>query len=569
MGPETVWKLLRRLALACLLLLAAAPVHAAAPNRPCHAAAGSGGAAPLAWHCDNAHWSLAAERTFLRFPVAADAPPPTVFVTRLTRFAAMRLTVVAADGRQASREVGVSEMRPAAEGWTMRTALPRLDAPVVRVVVQVDGARHVGMLSQARVLNQRAERDAPGLRQLVIAALCGLLCAPFLFNFAFYRVLRQRFLVWHSLALLFMLLQTLITSGLINRFATFSVGQLAIASTTAFGIGIAAAALFTADFIEPDRLDRLHRRLLVAVAPWIAVFTGFYIFAQGPLRGIAPSLYYASYIPILALFAWVMAVAWRRGSRAVRFQIAAWVPFMTVGSVRIASALGATPAPLELDFEQQLAVALEVLIAGLGVVDRFMILRRQRDHALFETRRLGDAADRDSLTGLLNRRGFEARFAELAEGGYSAIALLDLDHFKTVNDTHGHAVGDRVLRAVANALEPDADTLAVRLGGEEFLLLLRNADAAARAERRRAAIPLRVSAEVPGLDRMVTASMGLVEQIPGFPAHHEFALFYAHCDRLLYEAKRNGRNRTASERMRTFGDRRRGDRRRRAGVQAA
>ena len=67
----------------------------------------------------------------------------------------------------------------------------------------------------------------------------------------------------------------------------------------------------------------------------------------------------------------------------------------------------------------------------------------------------------------------------------------------------------------------------------------------------------------------VTASMGLVEQVPGFPAHRDFALLYAHCDRLLYEAKHNGRNRTASERLQSFAERRRRDRRRARASQAA
>ncbi|MCA1660692.1 MAG: GGDEF domain-containing protein [Novosphingobium sp.] len=567
MGPKTVWKLLRRLALACLLLLAAPAASAA--SGPCHAAASLAesdaavAASPQRWTCGNANWSLAAERTYLRFSVAPGQPPPTTFATRLTRFEAMRLTVAAADGRSVSREVRVSDMQPASEGLIMRIPLPRLDASLSEVVVRIDGARHVSMLSQAHLLERHAADAAPGRRQLVIAALCGLLCAPFLFNFAFYFVLRQRFLVWHSLAVSLMLLQTLITSGLINRFVAFSVSQLALTQTAAFGAAVAAAALFTADLIEPEKLDRLHRRLLAAMVPWIAAFTAFYLLADGPLRGIAPTIYYASYIPVLALFAWVMAVALRRGSRAVRFQIAAWIPLMAVGSVRIASVLGAAAAPLDLDFEQQLAFVLEVLISGLGVVDRFMVLRRQRDQALFEARVLEQAVERDPLTGLINRRGIEQRFADCRSRGFRTMAVLDLDHFKTVNDTHGHGVGDDVLRAVAHALAPDDDTIVVRLGGEEFLLLLRGRDAAARAERRREAISTRVAADVPGLERIVTASMGLVEQTAGLAAGG-FAAQFAHCDRLLYEAKRAGRNRTMRERVQTFTERRRRHRRARA-----
>jgi len=563
MGSGKLW---RRAAIGLAgALLAFLPASAAAAE-PCHAAAALDqdyaalAATPARWTCADANWSLVAERTFLRFSIAPGEPQPTTFSTRLTRFAAMRLTVIAADGRSASTDLGSDDLEPADDASQMRARLPKLDRPVAQVVVRIDGPRHIAMLSQAHLFDQRAADAAPGRRQLLIAALCGLLCAPFLFNFAFYRVLRQRFIVWHTLAVLFLLLQTLVTSGLINRFVRLSVSELAVTSMVAFGAGVAAAALFIADLIEPDKLDPLHRRLLAAIVPWVAVFTALYGFADGPLRAIAPTLFFASWVPVLVLLAWVMAVALRRGSRAVKFQIAASIPFMAVGSARIASALGATAAPIDFQFEQQLAIVAEVLITGLGVVDRFMVLRRQRDHALLETRLLELAVERDPLTGLINRRGIEQRFVELRAQGFATMAVLDLDHFKLVNDTHGHAVGDAVLRAVALAFAPDADTQVVRLGGEEFLLLIRGDDAAARAERRRAAIPLRVAAEVPGLDRVVTASMGLVEQVSGFAAHHDFALLYAHCDRLLYEAKRNGRNQTASERLKTFAERRRRDR---------
>ena len=161
---------------------------------------------------------------------------------------------------------------------------------------------------------------------------------------------------------------------------------------------------------------------------------------------------------------------------------------------------------------------------------------------------------------LSNRRGIEERFEDLRRAGFDTLAVIDLDHFKRVNDVCGHSVGDRVLAATGLALREDPDRCAWRLGGEEFLLLLRERNAPARAESRRQAITSRISALVPGLPAPVIASMGLVELPRGAMLATGYAELYARADRLLYEAKRNGRNRTVSERLKTFTGRR-GERR--------
>ncbi|MBO0749284.1 MAG: GGDEF domain-containing protein, partial [Porphyrobacter sp.] len=128
--------------------------------------------------------------------------------------------------------------------------------------------------------------------------------------------------------------------------------------------------------------------------------------------------------------------------------------------------------------------------------------------------------------------------------------------FKAVNDRHGHGIGDEVLRVVAAALEPDDDTLVLRMGGEEFLLLLRGRDAIQRAEQRRQAIAARIASQVPGLERVVTASMGLIEVPRNAMPNATFAQLYERADQLLYEAKQAGRNRTMSERLKLFVPRR-------------
>ena len=153
----------------------------------------------------------------------------------------------------------------------------------------------------------------------------------------------------------------------------------------------------------------------------------------------------------------------------------------------------------------------------------------------------------DALTGIPNRRAalgaLKVEHSRMRRTGAPlSVALLDIDHFKRVNDDFGHATGDRVLCQVAMVLAAQArvtDTVA-RWGGEEFLALLPGSLAGARVfcERTRIAIQ---SLVCPGVHR-ITASVGVAEVEPG----EDPADAIARADQLLYQAKRTGRNRVAS-----------------------
>lgn len=160
-------------------------------------------------------------------------------------------------------------------------------------------------------------------------------------------------------------------------------------------------------------------------------------------------------------------------------------------------------------------------------------------------------AQRDELTGLANRRHMSTlleseRERSEARGERFCLAVLDIDRFKRINDTHGHPAGDQVLKvfaAQALAAIRDADVLA-RWGGEEFMLMLPGTGLmAARLglERLRTrAEALRVAHE--GCELVFTLSAGLVEHLPGEP----LAETIARADRALYQAKQQGRNKVVS-----------------------
>jgi len=164
------------------------------------------------------------------------------------------------------------------------------------------------------------------------------------------------------------------------------------------------------------------------------------------------------------------------------------------------------------------------------------------------TRELIDAALTDPLTGLHNRRGLEGRAEALhfRPGGVPVTQvwiMVDIDHFKRVNDTHGHEAGDEVLKAVAEALRSTARgaDLVARFGGEEFVLVLpdTSAELAVRiAERLRLAIEA-LSTEVDGQVIRVTASFGVAQRA----AQDSQLEVLERADAALYSSKKDGRNR--------------------------
>jgi diguanylate cyclase (GGDEF)-like protein len=148
----------------------------------------------------------------------------------------------------------------------------------------------------------------------------------------------------------------------------------------------------------------------------------------------------------------------------------------------------------------------------------------------------------DGLTGLLNRRSFEQKVASLLRRGPAvSLAIADLDHFKEVNDTHGHATGDRALVFFAELLRSSSrsEDIVGRHGGDEFVIAL-PACSAPNAQRFLDALRSRLDAAitVAGLPRF-TASFGVVEAID----KEDVPTLISRADAALFAAKRDGRDR--------------------------
>jgi diguanylate cyclase (GGDEF)-like protein len=152
-----------------------------------------------------------------------------------------------------------------------------------------------------------------------------------------------------------------------------------------------------------------------------------------------------------------------------------------------------------------------------------------------------DPLTRDPLTLAWNRHHFERRRSQSKR---YALLLLDIDNFKSINDTHGHSAGDVVLRAVGRALRTSAGDKVFRVGGEEFAVLLAGCapqDAVKVAERLRQTV-----GELELLDGLpVTVSVGVAWTGPAVETAAEHDGVYKKADRALYYAKWRGKNRVA------------------------
>jgi two-component system cell cycle response regulator len=194
----------------------------------------------------------------------------------------------------------------------------------------------------------------------------------------------------------------------------------------------------------------------------------------------------------------------------------------------------------------------EELLARVKVGFRLIELHRQLEE---KNRLLEHFALTDPLTGLPNRRAIEAWAAHELQGaarhGFSFwVVLIDLDHFKRVNDTYGHDAGDSVLKGFAEILKSHtrSSDISGRIGGEEFLHVVTHAEAAHVAivvERVRAQLAAQTFS-FGGSVVTVTASVGVTGFRAGEPPS-TFAQLVSRADRALYRAKQSGRDRAELE----------------------
>lgn len=356
----------------------------------------------------------------------------------------------------------------------------------------------------------------------------------------------------------------------------------------AFSSGFAAAglfgALFTRGFLETRRNAPRLDGAIIGLAALFALCMVAPLVAPYRLAAILTSLTGVTF-SLVAVMAGLRC--WRKGQPGARIFLLAWTLLLLGVAVAGLRNMNLLPTTFFSFYAMQIGSALEMLLLSFALADRINGLRREKDTAQGEAiavkqqlvgalqrseaslerrvaarteeleaanarlreneRQLQALAHTDSLTGLANRLLLDARLLQSMQHarrtrGQMAVLLVDLDHFKPINDGYGHAIGDEVLRGMADRLRAtvrEVDTVA-RLGGDEFVIVLTGIGSGADAERlaEKVVASLGEPMRVLGLPLEIGASIGIALFSSGDLSPAELM---RHAEQAMYAAKDAGR----------------------------
>ncbi len=450
-----------------------------------------------------------------------------------------------------------------------------LDLPVgepvdLLVRVRSQSSMQVPLVLYTPTAFTEVSRDA----QFAIGLYYGILLALFFYNLVLWLTLRDASYFWYLFHIGAFGLVLFCLNGL--GFEYLWPGNTWLADKSVpLSISLALVGMhqFARVFLELRQRWPAGNRVSMAA---IVLFVLFGIAAVWvPYRTITQVVSLA----VLASIVWISLVSivvLRRGYGPARLFLLSWAMFLGGTAVFTLVAFGMVPKSFLTEYGVQIGSALEMLFLSIALSHRYAVLRNENERIVGEANlqlerkvaqrtqdlrgalvqleeahaRLRDSSRRDGLTGLYNRTWFHEAFERMLlecnrDRRPLSLLMIDLDHFKSINDEHGHLVGDDCLRAaahrIAHALRP-YDALLARFGGEEFVVALPGQDlraAVAVAEALRQAL-VATPCESHGCTIRVSASVGVHTIEPGTIDDIDDAFQVA--DQALYLAKANGRD---------------------------
>ena len=438
--------------------------------------------------------------------------------------------------------------------------LPPGDAVDLYVRVQSQSSMQVPLSLYTPTAFTEMSRDA----QLAIGLYYGILLALFFYNLVLWLTLRDPSYFWYLFHITAFGLVLFTLNGLGFEYLWPSSAWLADkAVPLSICLALIGMQQFARTFLElPQRWPRGN---------WVSLglITFFALLGLAslelPYRVSTPIASRAVLVGVLWI-AVASIVVLRRGYRPARLFLLAWAMFLLGTTMFTLVAFGVLPKTFYTEYGVQIGSALEMLLLSVALGYRYAALRNENERIVREAKlhleqkvmqrtgelrsalgqlenahaRLRESSQRDGLTGLHNRTHFRERLLEILERGDRPVSLLmiDLDHFKRINDAHGHAAGDAVLRSFAMTAVGGLrghDVLA-RWGGEEFLLLMPDT-AGPQAE----ATVWRMLERVGHLPFMDAGSLSFSAGVCEYRRGETATQLLDRADVQMYEAKRAGR----------------------------
>jgi diguanylate cyclase (GGDEF)-like protein len=416
------------------------------------------------------------------------------------------------------------------------------------------------------------ERDA----QLGIGIYDGILLALFFYNLILWLSLRDSSHFWYMCHLAGFGLVLFCLNGLAFEYLWPNYPWLANhAIPLAMCLAQIAMHQFARTFLELRQRWPLGDRLSLAFIVFLGALAiaSFWVPYRTSVRIGTLSVFLT--VPLLVVQAFH---AIRHRYRPARLFLAAWTMLLLGTAMYATVSFGLLPKNLVTEYGIQFGSAMEMILLSFALAYRYASLRAENENVVREANeqlernvsrrtaelstaleqladansRLRESNRRDVLTGMFNRRHFREVFEQLLQQAHEtrqpiSLMLIDLDHFKQVNDDFGHLAGDECLRALARMLSeclaPQSGAVIARFGGEEFVVVLpgvaspRVLDIAEKVRQHIGNAPVHYA----GREIVITASIG-VHSVPAGASVGADEVLH-HADDALYSAKNAGRNR--------------------------
>jgi diguanylate cyclase (GGDEF)-like protein len=395
-----------------------------------------------------------------------------------------------------------------------------------------------GIILGQRLASASESARANTMMAAVYAGFAGLAFALLVYNLSLWGALRHRFQLVYCAMVVALLGYALTSSGTLAwLIPTIDNNDRIRINYALLGLAASGAVLFARTFFEPRVFTGwLGRTTYVAAAMMATSGIMFAVLSHAQVAAAdrASSVLFLIGLSIVVAILWSARV---RGSRYLWLFALAWAMPVLFAGARILSSLHVLPSSFWLDNSTVLSLGFEALVSSLAIAYRVQMLSRERDEALAGEMQARKLADADPLTGLLNRRAFLDQ--AIGRPGAQTLHLIDIDHFKIVNETLGHDGGDEVLRVFARTLRAAVPPggLIARLGGEEFAVVV-SGDVPIDADTVLAKLR---GARMP-FDLTVTSSIGTC--VGGLSSEIDWKKLYRNADRALFEAKTAGRDRS-------------------------